>query len=234
VRRVELLRKSRFSAMEIAEAANELARGGRLMLAGDWAVEAGWWNELRRGAIEAIDAKHRAQPNDAGLALGELRALVTPKLPAPEIFEALVADLCRADFAQAGAVIQRRTHRPKLPPQLEAAAVRLRATLAAKLFDPPSRKELAPDTTSQQALRFLLQCGEAVEIGPEVVLLAAAYARATEQIRQLITQSGPATVSEIRQVLGSSRRVVVPLVEKLDREGVTRRDGDRRVLGAKK
>jgi hypothetical protein len=39
-----------------------------------------------------------------------------------------------------------------------------------------------------------------------------------------------ATVSELRQALRSTRRVVVPLLEKPDRERVTRRQGDRRCL----
>jgi selenocysteine-specific elongation factor len=37
-------------------------------------------------------------------------------------------------------------------------------------------------------------------------------------------------VSQLRQALGSSRRVMVPLLERLDRDGVTRRTGDKRML----
>jgi selenocysteine-specific elongation factor len=55
--------------------------------------------------------------------------------------------------------------------------------------------------------------------------------RATELIRQFISNHGPATVSELRQTLGSSRRVIVPLLERLDREGVTLRQDDKRALG---
>jgi selenocysteine-specific elongation factor len=105
--------------------------------------------------------------------------------------------------------------------------------LGAKPFDPPSRKELAPDPTTSQALSFLVQSGEVIELGGEVVLLAQHFARATEIVRELLSQTGSATVSEIRQAIGSSRRVVVPLLERLDRSGVTRREGDRRVLSVK-
>ena len=61
-----------------------------------------------------------------------------------------------------------------------AAAAKLRTTLAAKPFDPPSRKQLAPDSVSQQALRFLIETGEAVEINAEVVLAAESLKRMTE------------------------------------------------------
>ena len=41
---------------------------------------------------------------------------------------------------------------------------------------------------------------------------------------------GPARAAELKTLLASSRRIVVPLLERLDRDGVTRRDGDRRRL----
>jgi selenocysteine-specific elongation factor len=50
------------------------------------------------------------------------------------------------------------------------------------------------------------------------------------QVAEFISNNGPATVSELRQALGSSRRVMVPLLERLDRDGVTRRVGDKRML----
>jgi selenocysteine-specific elongation factor len=49
-------------------------------------------------------------------------------------------------------------------------------------------------------------------------------------IVDLLTQRGAATASELRQALGTTRRILIPLLERLDREGVTRREGDRRVL----
>jgi len=49
-------------------------------------------------------------------------------------------------------------------------------------------------------------------------------------VRTFIGQHGPATVSELRQALGSSRRVVVPLLEHLDRTFVTLRKGDTRTV----
>jgi selenocysteine-specific elongation factor len=50
------------------------------------------------------------------------------------------------------------------------------------------------------------------------------------KVAEFISKHGPATVSELRQALGSSRRVMVPLLERLDRDGVTRRVGDKRML----
>jgi selenocysteine-specific elongation factor len=114
-----------------------------------------------------------------------------------------------------------------------AAAAKLRITLAAKPFDPPSRKQLEPDSASHQALRFLIETGEAVEINAEVVLASDSLKRMTNLISQFIRNKGAATVSQLRQELGCSRRVIVPLLEQLDRDGVTQRNGDIRKLRAK-
>jgi len=49
-------------------------------------------------------------------------------------------------------------------------------------------------------------------------------------VADFISKNGPATVSELRQALETSRRITVPFLEKLDRQRVTRRIGDKRVL----
>jgi len=51
------------------------------------------------------------------------------------------------------------------------------------------------------------------------------------RITEFISKHGRATVSELRQALESSRRIMVPLLERLDRDGITRRVGDKRMLG---
>ena len=49
-------------------------------------------------------------------------------------------------------------------------------------------------------------------------------------VTKFIHDKGPASVSDLREMLGTSRRVVIPFLERLDRDGVTVRVGERRVL----
>lgn len=232
VRTSQLLLKSKFSAAEVSSTVSQLAAEGKLVLAGDFAVATATWQPLRRRAADAIDAYHRSHPEQKGLSLSDLRSTLEADLPFAGLLESLVADLCGSDFVQVGNAIRRVTHRPALLPLLHAAAAKLRATLGSKPFDPPSRKQLAPDSVSQQALRFLIETGETVEISAEVVMAAESLGRMTELVRQYIRANGPATVSQLRQELGCSRRVIVPLLERLDRDGITLRNGDTRTLRA--
>lgn len=218
--RKSLLKNSRFSDAAISNAL------GSAISAGDLVADAKWWSALRERAIACIDAAHREHPNQPGVGLNDVRAAVDCPT---NVFDALLADLCRSGFAQNGTTISRQSHRLELPPALQKPADKIRAALNAKPFDPPSVKEIAPDAASQQALRFLLQTGEATEISKELVLLTATYSRAVELIRASLSRA-PATASELRQALNTSRRVIIPLLEHLDKVGVTRREGDKRSL----
>jgi selenocysteine-specific elongation factor len=229
-RRAALLVQARVSQEEIAKCLAAASAAGTIVIAGDWVVDASWWQSLQAKAAAAIDGTHRDFPEKIGLGLNELRAIVADDLPSPEVFDALVRAMCAGGFAQTGVVIRRAAHRPALPPRLQAAGAAIRRALTAKLLDPPSRKELAPDAVAQQALRFLIETGEVVELNAELVMDAEQFAGATELVRRHLRQRGVATAGELRQALNTTRRVIIPLLERLDRDGVTVRQGDSRKL----
>jgi selenocysteine-specific elongation factor len=68
------------------------------------------------------------------------------------------------------------------------------------------------------------------EVSGELVMQTESYARARAGIVKFLSERGEATASDLRQHLNTNRRVIIPLLEKLDRDGVTRRQGDARVL----
>jgi selenocysteine-specific elongation factor len=222
--------KTRFSGHDIDAAIQQLVRDQAVYAAGDTLIETGAWNAALQQAARLIDETHREHPERAGVSLTDLRNTLTKDFPLDDLFDSLIARLCEHGFARSGTVIQRTSHRPQLPEPLRAAGEALRRALSAQPLEPPSRKELAPDVSSQRALKFLIESGEVIEISAELVMSAAAVAQATTQVKAFMTKHGSATVSELRQSLGSSRRVVVPFLEYLDRTFITVRHGDKRVL----
>ena len=231
--RTDLLLQSPFSNTEISAASIELRDGGRVVLLGDFLADSDWWKALRTTAADAIDQYHRRHPEHPGIPLTELRTALRPQLAAEQTFDLLLNELRASGFLRTGATLRRGNHRPALPPALQAAGTQVRAALASNPMEPPSRKQLASSPGASQALRFLIQTGEAVEVGTEVVLLAEAYVKAVQLITRHLHSQGSATVSELRQAVGASRRIMVPLLEKLDKDGITRRQGDTRSLRAK-
>jgi selenocysteine-specific elongation factor len=117
-----------------------------------------------------------------------------------------------------------------LPTSLQPVETKIREALTQKPFDPPPRREIELDRDSQHVLRFLIATGEVIEVGSDAVVLRENFERMKARITDFISKNGPATVSELRQAMESSRRIMVPLLERLDRDGVTRRLGDKRIL----
>jgi selenocysteine-specific elongation factor len=227
-RRGSLLSKSRFSADEISEALINLERNGEIILCQQIAANGQFWRKLRAQAIGLIDAAHKENPQRIGIDLGELCSAL--RVQEPEVFESLVADLCNSDFVRKASVIARTSHRPTLPVHLQPVEKRIREALTRQPFDPPSRKTIESDPRARQVVRFLIENGDVTELALDVLLLGESFERMKSQVAQFISKNGPATVSQLRQALGSSRRVMVPLLERLDHEGVTIRTGDKRHL----
>ena len=215
---------------EIESSCEQLKSTGGLVSAGPYLVEAVWWKALQQKAAAHIDSEHKAHPERNGLAIASLRQLLPELEPHPDLLDPFVNQLCADGFQQSNGLIRRQQHKQALPPQLSAAGEKIRAILLATPLDPPNRKIVAPDPDSRQALRFLIDTHEVVDLGPDLVIAAAPYRQAGQIVRNFLQARGRATTSELRQHLGVSRRIVIPLLEKFDKDGTTRREGDTRVL----
>jgi len=228
--RASLLAKSRFSALHIRAGIDAMIESGEWVQSGDWVFEAGWWKRLSILAGEKVKTVHRDHPDHLGLPLRDLRAMMSSELPSAKFFDALLAGLLGGDFAKAGPNIRHRSHQPKLPPELIKAGELVRQRLASDLIAPPNKGETATNVSEEKALRFLVNMGEVVELDTKTVIASAGYDRIKSQIVEYLQSHGRATASDLRQHTGTVRRILMPLLERLDEEKVTVREGDDRHL----
>ena len=228
VPRVDLLRSAPFSQEEVAAALEELQGSASIFFDGKIAAHAAWWKSTQQAAAALIDAEHTGHPERQGFELSRLRESL--RLSNADLFEALVRGLAENGYSRRGNVLQRVNFRPALAPHLQAARDRIRALLEARPLDPPTRTELARATADSQVLRFLSETGEVVLLGEDLAMSAEGFTKMKGMIEEHLHGGRSATVSELRQATGSTRRVLVPLLEHLDKIGLTIRAGDRRRL----
>lgn len=128
---------------------------------------------------------------------------------------------------------------PAFAPELSAADEKLMAQITQQLqeaaFQPPAPADLklspSPDKKRlQKLLSHLVALGEISKITVDLYLHADHERALGEAVAELIEAQGAVAVGQVRERLQSSRKYVVPLLEYLDRAGVTRREGDKRVL----
>jgi selenocysteine-specific elongation factor len=224
----DLLFRSNFSPDEISGAIEQLIATNELVRHSEIVADETWWMKSRRRVIEAIAKEHAKHPQLGGLDLAQLRSEVFDI--SPKVFGALIVDLGHDGYTKTGNLIKQSGHRAVLPQNLAEAAGKIRRLISEKPFDPPARKQIAPDSPGREALKFLIEQREVIEVDTDLVLWGKAFTAMKAAVADFISKNGPATVSELRQKLQTSRRTIVPLLEKLDREGVTRRLGDRRSL----
>ncbi len=101
-------------------------------------------------------------------------------------------------------------------------------------FTPPLFKELMESTGLDKGklrdiLGILLEEAEIEQVTPDYFLSRGKIAEAEELIRTHLSSKGILEVSDVRDMLGASRKYAIPLLEYMDRKRVTRRDGDHRI-----
>ena len=174
-------------------------------LPGDWHVSAARATEIR----EAIHELVAGAP--APLAAEAVRHRLG--LPDVRLVKALLPDTVRS---RAG--LLEPSVAPPVPPATRAALDELLARLADSPFDAPDTAELERLGLDRAALDAAVRRGELIRIGP-AHLLPDAPERAAATLRTL---PQPFTASAARTALRSSRRVVIPLLEHLDQNDLTK------------
>ena len=139
----------------------------------------------------------------------------------------LVGDLrriARADF------------KPKLSANLRKLKDKVVAAYLEAGFQPPEPSSFANQAGGNAAsLKDLFDVcvaeGFLVHIDGEVYLHADFDAEMRKRVTQRLMSGPGATVAELRDLLGTTRKYAIPFCEYLDRIGLTRREGDLRLLG---
>jgi len=101
------------------------------------------------------------------------------------------------------------------------------ARFAASPYAPPAPAEVG---APQPLLRACIREGLLVDVDG-TVFAASALESARARVVALLAEKGTITVADVRDALGSSRKFTLPIVNWLDRNGVTRRRGDDRIPG---
>jgi selenocysteine-specific elongation factor len=107
--------------------------------------------------------------------------------------------------------------------------------LKRNLFQPPSEREIEgraklPGEAFRKVTNLLIEEGEITRLEAGLVVHKSAVREARAKITIYLREHGEATASDLKNVLGTTRKYAVPLLEHLDRIGATRRKGDKRTL----
>ncbi|GIE74129.1 selenocysteine-specific translation elongation factor [Actinoplanes philippinensis] len=192
-------------------------------VAGDWLADPAHWDELRRRLADEVARHATDHPLEPGAPLDALRHRLG--LPDRALVEALVQPPLRLRDGRVTA------GDPGVPAALAGAVRRAFADLTDRPFTAPEAHRLTELGLGTREVGAAVRAGLAVRLDGNVLLPPDTP---TLAVRVLAALPQPFTLSEARRALDTTRRVAVPLLELLDRTGVTERlpDDRRRIRPA--
>ena len=190
---------------------------------------------LAKRLVDAVGAFHQARPLAAGISREELRGKLPP-VTDPRLFARLLAGLAdQGELLAEGDHVRAPSHRAASG----AAGGALKANVAAVLersgLTPPWLSELpaavkAPLAEVVAVLKLLVAEGSTLRISSELYFDASAVERLRQRLVQHLREKRAITTQEFKDLVGATRKYVIPLAEYFDREKVTLRVGEKRVL----
>jgi selenocysteine-specific elongation factor len=229
VLRKNILRASNFSQSQIEATLVELEKDGKVFLTENLVIDKSRWEEVLNEIIEEVEKTHQKFPFKIGLKSAELSSKL--KIEESLLDEAIKYLVRDEKIVQQEAYLKLPSHQPKLSPEQIRLSQKILQKFVAHPLSPPTKEEiLAEDSDYEEVLMFLIQGGELVELKDGVLFRKEDFEKLKSKIVDFIKKNGEATVSQLREHLSTTRKYMVPILEKLDQLGVTERDGDKRVL----
>ncbi len=181
-----------------------------------------------------VDEYHAGRPLERGAPLGLMRSKVAADTNLME--EVIRLRTLSSALEIRGSLVSRTGWTPRLSPAQRDASEALRGQIEAAGREPPSGSELSgrfgADTVA--LLKHLEREGQLVQVEEDRWYAIAAVDLMVSALRMAMvpgTEYGPAV---LRDVIGSTRKFLIPFLEYCDRSGVTERRSSGRVLGSAK
>jgi len=221
----ELARRGLVTAAELSAMGADLTTldAASALRAGDWLLYRDRAADLAARLLALVTTHDAADPVDPGVPVGAARRALG--LPDNRLIEAVVASVGHTSGLALG---EGRVHHVDaatrgLAPHLRTAINVLRDELA-NPFTAPEVNRLTELGLGPKELAALVKANELDKLAPGVYVLPGVERRAVAALAEL--GQPEFTASTARQVLRTSRRVIVPLLERLARRGYTTRTPD--------
>ena len=210
-----------------------LAKQNQIVQAGDFSISAEAFKSSLQKMLAVLDDFHKANPLVAGISKEELREKLGLQQP---IMEALLAQLAGQKKAEvAGEQVRLAGRGVELRDEEARAKEQIEKAFAAAGLKVPLMKDVlgslpVDKMRAQKLVTLLLRDRVLVKLADDLVFHHTALAELRAILAGYKSRSPKIDVGKFKDLTGVSRKYAIPLLEYLDRERVTRRVGDERVI----
>ncbi len=230
-----------WSVQDVAATAGRLETQGKLKALGRppiIIVHREYFESIGGKLLSELERFHDANPLVEGMTKEELRAHSSPKgaSVSPALFSALLGDLeAEGKLEVHGEAVRLAGRGVQLTPEEAAARDRIAEAFRQAGLEVPAAAEVLGKLKldrprAEKLLQLLLRQKILVRVTGDLVFHQSALDGLCAQLRSRKAANPRLNVAAFKELTGLSRKYAIPLLEYLDRERVTRRDGDERIL----
>lgn len=230
---------------EVLRLGRILASENRLLLLGqppELFVHSEHFLGLAAKLIEQLEKFHGANPLVAGLPKEDLRSRtgaggpLRPAAPSTLLFNALLQTLvAQGKIEVQGETVRLAGRKIQLTPEEQAAKEQISEAFGKRGLEVPSPPEVLAKLRidrlrAEKLLQILLRENVLCKVTEDLIFHRSALRQLKELLARRKAQSNRINVTVFKEITGLSRKYAIPLLEYLDREHVTRREGDERII----
>ena len=211
---------------------------GRVRKVGEFWFVQSTWEKLVEEALHLVREQHQHYPLRSGLSKEEWRTrLGLSSKVATEVFAILQAEGKleavggdNKEVMQRAGLIRLSGFTPSFTTEQQRRVEQLLQLFLAHPYTPPDRTE-AELLASAEVVSALIEQGRLIKLGGGILFLHETYDEAIARLVEYLRNHDRMTASEARDILGTTRKYILPLLEHMDALHITQRIGDERVLG---
>jgi len=224
---------------EVQAAAQDLAKAGTIRVVSAeplLLLSEALFQEIAKKLLARVEVFHKENPLLVGIPREELRASIGKRVRA-ETFRAALEELTKQNKVVAqGDLVKKPGTEITLTPEEERAKEQIEQAFAKAGLAVPSVKEVLTQLAienrrAEKILQILLREKVLVRVSPELIFHRDALGRLPSLLQNYKKSRGERIgVPAFKELTGITRKYAIPLLEYLDRQRLTRRTGDERVI----
>ncbi|HWJ03442.1 MAG TPA: SelB C-terminal domain-containing protein, partial [Verrucomicrobiae bacterium] len=192
-----------------------------------------YFNRLGNEIRDILMEFHRKFPLRPGLPKEELKSRVFSSWNS-KLFTAFLMALDSQGILTMGNSVFLADFQPEPQGKMATTAIQISKDYATAGLTPPDwqtvmEKYKLEKADAEELLQYFLRQGSLVKTPPNFYFAQGSLQAAKEQVLSLLSEKGEISPADVKDLLGTSRKFLIPILEYFDAQKITRRVGDKRI-----
>jgi len=233
IKKDNFLINSNYADSEIKEVVESLKKQAEIIVTNSWLIDKNYWQEQKTKFMNRLNQEYELYPLQTGFPLNKFKSYFY--YLRPEIFNKLIGFLINANkIGLEKGIIFLLSRKPKISSQQKVLISKILKILKDNPTNPPNEKTLISQIAGgKEIIDFLIQEGEIVKLSDGILLESNNYDIMKNKLIDFLKINGSISIAQVRELLGISRKYIIPLLNKMDEEKITQRKENIRILKTK-